>query len=386
MQNVRFDTSWGGDPDRPVRLSVRPRPSLRESIVRVATLRGPMSAHDIPRRRPSTRHLLALFAAVAVVVTGVGLWFGLGPRDGTPAVAGPGAPEQATAQSGGDTDAAALAKARSSLSQASLPLSMLSGGVGQLVDGGRLLDDGANQLSDGLGVARDGARQLSDGTTALGDGVGLLGDGARQVSGGVDEVVDRLTGFGDMQAQVTGSLRQVAATLSASPDPTAQGAATQVANLVTRLDTEGLGPDTLAQLTLLKDGARQLSSELNDPSAQFVSGVGQIAAGARQLSDGLVLLDDGGHALADGTGQLVDGAAPIGGVVKGLSTSVSDATTSLPSGKPASPADTDVEAAAVPDSSGRPAWMYAVAGGGAAVVGALVLAAFAIGRRSAVVR
>ncbi len=88
-------------------------------------------------------------------------------------------------------------------------------------------------------------------------------------------------------------------------------------DLVAQLDAEGLGPDTLAQLAMLKDGARQLSYELSNPSAQFVSGVGQVADGARQLSDGLALLDDGGKALADGTGQLVDGTGPITGVVAG---------------------------------------------------------------------
>ncbi|WP_137724401.1 hypothetical protein [Prescottella subtropica] len=337
-----------------------------------------MSAHDIPRRRLSARQITALLVVATVAVTAVALWFVLGKGDAAPV-----AEQQATEQPADNGDAAALAKARSNLSQASLPLSLLGGGVDQLVDGGRQLDDGANQLSAGIGQARDGAQQLSDGLNSLSGGVGLLGDGAGQVSGGVDQVVDRLGAVGGMQADVTSSLRQVAGTLTISPDPVSQGAASRLTGLADRLDNEALGPDTLAQLATLKDGARQLSFELNDPSAQFVSGVNQIAAGAGQLTEGLGLLDAGGKALAAGTGQLVDGTGPIPGVVKGLSSSVNDASKALPSGKPATSGEaTDTQAAAVPDTSGRPAWVYAVAGGGAALVGALVWGAFALGRRS----
>lgn len=344
-----------------------------------------MSEHDTTRRRLSTRQVTALFAFFAVAVTGVVLWLTLGRTAAEQVSAAPPASETSPPVA---DDGAAIAKARSSLQQASLPLSMLSGGVGQLVDGGRQLDDGANQLSDGLGQARDGAQQLSDGLTELSGGVGMLGDGARQVSGGVDEVVDQLSGLGDKQAQATAALRQVAATLSASTDPAAQGAAARVADLVAQLDTQGLGPDTLAQLEMLKNGARQLSYELNDPSAQFVSGVGQIADGARQLNEGLVLLDDGGRALADGTGQLVDGAAPIGGVVKGLSTNVADASKALPAWKPPTSGDadeTEVDAGAAGESaaSGIPAWAYVAAVLAVLLAAALTWGAFVLGRRSA---
>ncbi|RVW11327.1 hypothetical protein EGT67_02580 [Prescottella agglutinans] len=345
-----------------------------------------MSEHDTTRRRLSTRQVAALFALLVAAVTGVVLWLTLGRPDAEPVTATPPASETSAPVA---DDGAAIAKARSNLQAASLPLSVLSGGVGQLVDGGRQLDDGANQLSDGLGQARDGARQLSDGLTELSGGVGQLGDGARQVSGGVDEVVDRLAGLGDQQAQATAALRQVAATLSTSADPASQAAAARVTDLVAQLDAQGLGPDTLAQLDLLKNGARQLSYELNDPSAQFVSGVGQIADGAGQLSDGLVLLDDGGRALADGTGQLVDGAAPIGGVVKGLSTNVADASKALPpatsaarSGDVAEP-QADAGEAGESAASGIPGWVYVGAVLAVLLATGLAWGAFVLGRRSA---
>lgn len=341
-----------------------------------------MSEHQNTRRRLSTRQVGALFGLLVVAVVGAVAYFTV-LADESPRAADPGTSVDAEPRN--DATADALAQARRSLQQASLPLSMLGGGVTQLVDGGRQLDDGAHQLSDGLGQAREGARQLSDGLGELSSGVTQLGDGAQQISGGVDEVVDRLTGLGQMQGEVTGSLRQVAAALSASADPVAQGAAGRVNGLIAQLDTEGLGPDNLAQLTMLKDGARQLSYELNDPSARFVGGVGQVAEGARQLSDGLVLLDDGGRALADGTGQLVDGTGPIPNVVHGLSTSVSDASKALPVAKaPAPAADAVAQADANVDSGAVPMWVYAAGAVGLLVVVAgLVRGAFVWGRRSA---
>ncbi|CAM2944775.1 hypothetical protein RHDE110596_08255 [Prescottella defluvii] len=278
-------------------------------------------------RRPSfaprsATVLLALLAGVLVVSVGLLVGgFGTDSGEGTPAVA-------AADEAGAPDDP--LARTRTSLQQAGMPLSFLSGGVDQLADGGRQLDDGANQLSDGLGQARAGADQLADGLAQLNGGVAQLGDGAGQVSGGVDEVVDRLGSLGGVQQDVTNSLRQVADSLALSPDPVTRGAATRVADLVGQLDTQGLGPDTLAQLQALKSGARQLSFELGDPSAQFVSGMGQVRDGALQLSEGLGLLDDGGRQLVDGTGQLVDGTGPITNIVGSLSTSVGNASEALP--------------------------------------------------------
>lgn len=342
-----------------------------------------MSEHEIPRRRRfSTRQVVALFGLLVVAVVGVVSYFTVFADDTRT-----GADPETSLEAGPPTDpnADALAQARRSLQQTSLPLSLLNGGVNQLVDGGRQLDDGANQLSAGIGQARDGARQLSDGLTELDGGVGQLGDGAQQISAGVDEVVDRLAGLGAMQGQATGSLRQVAAALTASADPVAQAAAGRVNELVAQLDTDGLGPDTLAQLTMLKDGARQLSYELSDPSAQFVGGVRQVADGARQLSDGLVLLDDGGKALADGTGQLLDGTGPITGVVQGLSTNVTDASKALPSAQtktPAPGADAALQAAPDADADRTPTWVY-VAGALALllVVAAVAYGSFVLGRR-----
>lgn len=258
--------------------------------------------------------------------------------------------------------------ARSTLQQASLPLSILDGGVGQLTDGSRQLDDGAQQLADGLGQARDGGQQLADGLDQLEGGVGLLGDGASQISGGVDEVVTRLTGFGEMQGSVTTQLTTVADTLDLSGDPVSRSASGKIRDLVDMLNTQGLGPDTMDQLAQLRGGAQQLAYELTDPNAEFVAGMAQASDGSRQLRDGLILLDDGGRQLTDGTGQLVAGVGPVSNVVQSISGNVRDATEALPRSGDAQAAEPTVEA------GDRQWWPFALIAVGAVL---LLVPAFA---------
>ena len=255
-----------------------------------------------------------------------------------------------------------VADARSTLQQASLPLSVLGGGVGQLTDGSRQLDDGAKQLADGLGQARNGGQQLADGLDQLHGGVGLLGDGASQISGGVEEVVTRLSGFGEMQGSVTAQLTTVADTLDLSGDPVSRSASREIRELVGMLDTQGLGPDTMDQLGQLRDGAQQLAYELTDPNAQFVAGMSQASDGSRQLLDGLILLDDGGRQLTDGTGQLVAGVGPVSNVVESISGNVREATEALPKGGTAQAAEPTVH------TGGRQWWPF-----GLIAVGAVLL-------------
>lgn len=264
-----------------------------------------------------------------------------------------------------------LTDTRDNLQQAGLPLALLGGGIGQLTDGSRQLDDGAHQLADGLAQASAGGQQLADGLGQLQGGVDLLGDGATQVSGGVDEVVDRLAGFGEMQAGVTEQLTAVAGTLRRSPDAVSQEAAARLDGLVGRLDSEGLGPETLAQLEQLRGGARQLAYELSDPNAQFVAGMMQAADGSRQLRDGLMLLDDGGRQLVDGTGQLVAGVGPVTGVIEGVSDNVREATAALPKSPAASSPDVVTTGATTGE---RQWWPFALVASGA-----LVLAVPALG-------
>ena len=99
------------------------------------------------------------------------------------------------------------------------------------------------------------------------------------------------------------------------------------------MNSEGFGPSTLDQLQMLKDGARQLSGELNDPSSQFLTATGQLGDATVQLRDGLGQLDDGGAQLRAGTDQLVTAVGPVSGIVSNIQSSVQDATTALPTAK-----------------------------------------------------
>lgn len=270
-----------------------------------------------------SRIVTTLIAATGLALVGAGATFAyVDTPAATVITADP--PEQA------GTSGSGVEAARRNLQQAGMPLAFLGGGVAQLTDGSNQLDDGSHQLADGLRQARDGGRQLADGLGQLDDGVGLLGDGAHQVSAGVEEVVARLTDLGGIQGDVTAQLTTVADALAAAPDPVSRNAAGQLRALVDLLNTQGIGPGTLDQLTQLRDGARQLAYELTAPDARFVAGMAQAADGARLLHDGLVLLDDGGKALTEGTGQLVDGVAPVAGVVEGISQNVRTATEALP--------------------------------------------------------
>ncbi|WP_068165935.1 hypothetical protein [Rhodococcus phenolicus] len=319
-----------------------------------------------------SRVVIIVIAAVGLILVAAGSTFAyLGTPDTTVTVAESPDPDAGS----GD----GLGTARDRLQRAGLPLSMLDGGVGQLTDGSRQLDDGARQLSDGLQQAREGGEQLAAGLDQLDGGVVQLGDGATQISGGVDEVVGRLTGLGAMQGTVTEQLTSVADTLGMSPDPVSRGAAGQLRTLVDTLNTQGLGPDTLDQLSELRDGARQLAYELTDPNAQFVAGMAQAAGGSAQLRDGLVLLDDGGRALTDGTGQLVDGVGPVAGVVAGIADNVRSATDALPR---ITDTGTEQPVATVAKAPVR-WWPYAVIGLGAVALAATVAGALApVARRA----
>ena len=88
---------------------------------------------------------------------------------------------------------ASVAAARGTLQQASLPLALLNGGVGQLADGSRQLDAAQyNSRTD----SRRRTRAVSNSRTDSGNSKAESGNSetAPQISSGVDEVVTRLTG------------------------------------------------------------------------------------------------------------------------------------------------------------------------------------------------
>lgn len=311
-------------------------------------------------RRPAVALTALAFPLVAVGAFALGTGYDLGGESAatTTVVADT---EQAPAADQQTADP--LAAARSSLNSASLPITFLSSGIGQLTDGGTQLNDGVGQLADGITQAHDGTIQLADGFGQYRDGIGQLGDGASQISGGVDQVVDQLAGFGALQADFTAKLAATADQVDRFPHPGSDAISGEIRGVIDTLNTQAFGPDTLAQLQTLKTGAQQLSSELNDPNSQFLGATAQLGDATVQLRDGLGQLDDGGQQLKAGTDQLVTSVEPVEGIVNGIATNVRDASAALPQGTAAATDDaaSDQSIAATSSSTGTGATPYLIA-------------------------
>lgn len=311
-------------------------------------------------RRPAVALVALAFPLVAVGAFALGTGYDLGGESTTTtAVAADTQQAPAEAQQTADP----LSKARSSLNSASLPITFLSSGIGQLTEGGTQLNDGVGQLADGITQAHDGTIQLADGFGQYRDGIGQLGDGASQISGGVDQVVDQLAGFGALQADFTAKLAATADTVDRFPHPGSDAISGEIRGVIDNLNTQAFGPDTLAQLQTLKGGAQQLSTELNDPNSQFLGATAQLGDATVQLRDGLGQLDDGGQQLKAGTDQLVTSVKPVEGIVNGIATNVRDASAALPAKAAATTDDatSDQNVAATATSTGTGATPYLIA-------------------------
>lgn len=312
-------------------------------------------------RRPAVALTALAFPLVAVGAFALGTGYDLGGESAATTTTVVADTEQAPAADQQTADP--LAAARSSLNSASLPITFLSSGIGQLTDGGTQLNDGVGQLADGITQAHDGTIQLADGFGQYRDGIGQLGDGASQISGGVDQVVDQLAGFGALQADFTAKLAATADQVDRFPHPGSDAISGEIRGVIDTLNTQAFGPDTLAQLQTLKSGAQQLSSELNDPNSQFLGATAQLGDATVQLRDGLGQLDDGGQQLKAGTDQLVTSVEPVEGIVNGIATNVRDASAALPPGTAAvtDDATSDQNIAATSSSTGTGATPYLIA-------------------------
>ncbi|AEF42676.1 YhgE/Pip domain-containing protein [Hoyosella subflava] len=198
----------------------------------------------------------------------------------------------------------------------------LADGTGQLTGGVDQVADGVTgQLAPGVSEARaggvrlaDGAEQLADGLVRLQNGTGELGDGAQRLSDGLNT----LAGTVDPDGTLAGRVAALQNQLASLPDPVGSEGAAILGKVEQLLDG-------IAQLNA---GSAELARQLNDPAAQYRSGVdtlavggGELATGARTLADGLgrieagvgqlasnlPRLQDGARQLDDGAGQLADG-------------------------------------------------------------------------------
>lgn len=308
-------------------------------------------------RRPSAALVALAFPLVAAGAFALGAGYDLSP-DSEQTLASESATPAGAEGASGDP----LAASRRSLQQANLPITFLSGGVSQLTDGGKQLNDGVVQLADGITQAHDGTIQLADGFVQYQDGIGQLGDGASQISGGVDQLVDRLSAFGAQQSEFTAKLEATAVQVDSFPHPGSDAISGQIRSVIDTLNTQGFGPSTLDQLQTLKNGAQQLSGELNNPSGQFLTATGQIGDATVQLRDGLGQLDDGGGQLRAGTDQLVTAVGPVSGIVSGIQTNVQEASASLPKASELNADDSGATVVAVaPTSASTPVAPYLIA-------------------------
>ncbi|MGW0035198.1 YhgE/Pip family protein [Gordonia sp. NPDC003376] len=220
--------------------------------------------------------------------------------------------------------------------------------VGTLVDGVDDLGQGLRQAADGSGRLADGTDQLSTGLDQLSTGLGgqlapgmsQAADGGRQLAAGSAQLATGLTRFRDGTDQLGAGATQLADgidTLVGGLDIRALKTAVAQAEGVLPPGSPALAPlrSQLTQVTTLVDGleqlrqgSRQIATELTDPAAPYRGGLEQLVTGGRQLDagaaslsdglgqldsgvrdavDGVVRLQDGSHRLRDGAGQLDDG-------------------------------------------------------------------------------
>lgn len=188
---------------------------------------------------------------------------------------------------------------------------MLKTGTGQLVSGTGELKKGAGALGDGVRQAQSGAGELAEGMRQLQAGTGELGAGAEELANTVGSAVDKLIALGAVQGQVVEAADQLDDQLKESTDPRAATLREELTNFRRQVEAADIPSEIGAQLTRLKEGSRELATQLESPGAEYHDGIFAATNGARQLKDGLDQLADGVDEAVAGVGQLDEGARRI---------------------------------------------------------------------------
>ncbi|QNQ89227.1 hypothetical protein GP475_00225 [Corynebacterium poyangense] len=200
-----------------------------------------------------------------------------------------------------------LNKLGSGLNAASEGAKQLDDGMGQLKDGTAQGVDGTRQLKDGTEQLLNGAVQLDDGMSQLLDGTGKLGTGASQIDEGVGQLTGTLI---PLLRQVGSVVSGITPVINQLENLGLHSQAQELRNSISALDNSS--PDALSnQLQKLKSGTAEMSYNLNDPRAPYLSGVLQLKNGTSQLKDGANQLDDGMSQMKDGSFLLDDGARQL---------------------------------------------------------------------------
>ncbi|MBW4815002.1 YhgE/Pip domain-containing protein [Rhodococcus qingshengii] len=227
----------------------------------------------------------------------------------------------------------------------------LATGMGEANQGGKELAAGAGELAAGAGEAAAGSGELSSGLNQLVGGTDELGAGARQISEVVDMVTTPVLDLAGSSDAVVGQIDALTSMLRNSADPVSAGLVEALAGLRASLTAQPSDDDVIGQLGQLRDGAREISRQLTDPSSdyrggllaaavgagelntglgQLSDGAGQLATGAQELSTGLGQLDTGSTALRDGLGQLSAGVGELDAGSAELATGLSDGAAQVP--------------------------------------------------------
>lgn len=230
-------------------------------------------------------------------------------------------------------------------------LTAAQSGISELQDGAIALDEGAGRLAEGaatldagLGTASEGADTLATGMTALQGGTDQLGAGAEAIAGGVDQIAQVAGGLvaaGEQVQAALAPLQQLATDVENSGVPGAVDTARQIRAVADQItagtplatannpvlnDAAALADNAEAvsqqlatgapagvggQLAQLQAGAHELANQLNNPDAQYRSGINSAVAGSQELADGLRRLSDGSGQLVAGTATLSDGTSRL---------------------------------------------------------------------------
>lgn len=182
-------------------------------------------------------------------------------------------------------------------------------------------------------------------------GTDELGAGARQISEVVDMVTTPVLDLAGSSDAVVGQIDALTSMLRNSADPVSAGLVEALGGLRASLTAQPSDDDVIGQLGQLRDGAREISRQLTDPSSdyrggllaaaagagelntglgQLSDGAGQLATGAQELSTGLGQLDTGSIALRDGLGQLSAGVGELDAGSAELATGLSDGAAQVP--------------------------------------------------------
>lgn len=216
-------------------------------------------------------------------------------------------------------------------------------GSSQLNDGTTQLADGIDQVADGIGQLKTGSTQLHDGTNQLSEGAGQLVDGSRelgvgaaQIRDGVGSIITPLLTELEPLSRSTTALMPAIDALAASRDDTIRNAAAALKSALFQLDPSA-GDSITGQLSQLRDGTVELARQLNDPQAEYLSGVLELSSGAKQLDEGAKQLDNGlgelNHEmpkLQEGAGALTEGSSQLDTGVQQLSDGLSDGSALAP--------------------------------------------------------